>query len=238
MTAVAVLAREEAAPDRTASSAARDGVATALPFIAGFAPFAFAIGAVASTGDDPVAGWAGSFLVFGGSAHLATLRGLAGSGRLVAVLTGVLVHTRLLIYSTSLARRWVGQPLWFRLLAAPLIIDPTWGIAEARGDRDGSPEAQRRFFASAALTLLVGWSAMIAVGAAFGGRLDGEHLAVAVPLCLASLLGPRLVDRETAVVCGAAAVVAYVGVGLPAGTGLLVAVVAGCIAGARIGSAR
>ena len=37
--------------------------------------------------------------------------------RVVAILTGSLVNTRLLIYSASLVR-WSNQPLWFRLVAA------------------------------------------------------------------------------------------------------------------------
>ena len=224
-----------AAVPSPAIPAAREGVTVMAPFIAGYAPFAFAIGAVVSTGADPLAGWSGSWLVYGGSAHLATLRTLAGSGLLVAVLTGVVINARLLIYSASLARQWGGQPLWFRLLAAPLVIDPTWAVAEARRDRFVTASAQRRFFVAAGLTLGVGWSAMIAAGAAFGGRLDAEHLTVAVPVCLASLVGPRLAAADTRRVCAAAAVVAFAGSGLPAGTGLLVAVLAGCLAGAAPG---
>jgi predicted branched-subunit amino acid permease len=219
----------------TSRSAAREGVTVVAPLIAGYAPYAFAIGAVIAASADPLAAWSGSWLIFGGSAHLATLRSLTGSGLLVAVLTGAVVNARLLVYSTSLAGRWRGQPLWFRLAAAPLVIDPTWAVTEARGSRDGTAAEQRRFFAAAGLTLGAAWSAMIAAGVAFGGRLDAEHLAVGVPLCLASVVGPRLAARDTRLVCAAAGVVAHVATGLPAGSGLLVAVAAGCVAGALAG---
>ncbi len=227
MTATALVASDE-----RAATGSRDGIAAMLPFVVGYAPFALAIGAAVAAHGDRVAGWAGSWLVYGGSAHLATLQTLDASGVLVAILTGALINARLLIYSASLARRWPAQPLWFRLAAAPLVIDPTWAVVDARSDRTETPATQRRFFVAAGLTLGVGWSSLMALGAIAGHSLDGRHLAVAVPLCLASLVGPRLVDRETRAACAAAAVAAVVTSGLPAGTGILIAIAAGAAAGA------
>ena len=225
--------RGPAAPD---PSSLREGVSVMLPFVAGFAPFALAIGAVAARGN-AWAGWSGSWLIYGGSAHLATLQGLGRSGLVVAVLTGVLVNARLLVYSASLARRWAGQPTWFRFAAAPLVIDPTWAVAEARPVREQASD-ERRFFLAAGLTLGVGWSAMMAAGVALGGRLDASSLAVAVPLCLVSLVAPRLVDPDTRWVCLAAAATTPFTGGFPAGTGLLVAAGAGVLAGAALAARR
>ena len=218
------------------SSSVRDGVSVMLPFIAGFAPFALAIGAVAARGN-AWAGWSGSWLIYGGSAHLATLQGLGRSGLVVAVLTGVLVNARLLVYSASLAGRWAGQPTWFRLAAAPLVIDPTWAVAQGRPARELASD-ERRFFLAAGLTLGVGWSAMMAAGVALGGRLDTSSLAVAVPLCLVGLVAPRVVDADTRWVCLAAAAAMLFARGLPAGTGLLVAAAAGVLVGAALSARR
>ena len=81
-----------------------------------------------------------SNVVYGGSAHLATLRTLDASGPVLAVVVGILVNARLLVYSAGLARSWPEQPRWFRLVAAPLIIDPTFAVAEqhAASNHDGS----------------------------------------------------------------------------------------------------
>ena len=222
-----------ALPDsRRTGSGVREGVAVMLPFVAGYAPFALSIGAAVAAHGDRLAGWAGSWLVYGGSAHLATLRTLETSGVVVAILTGALVNARLVIYSASLSRRWLGQPWWFRLAAAPLVIDPTWAVTEARHDGGESLAAERRFFVAAGLTLGGGWSGLIAVGALAGDRIDASHLVVAVPVCLASLVGPRIRDRDTRPVCAAAAVVTVLAGSLPAGSGLIAAIAAGCVAGA------
>jgi branched chain amino acid efflux pump len=219
-----------------AASSVRDGVSVMVPFVAGFAPFALAIGAVAARGN-AWAGWSGSWLIYGGSAHLGTLQGLGRSGLVVAILTGVLVNARLLVYSASLGGRWAGQPTWFRLAAAPLVIDPTWAVTEARPLREVASD-ERRFFFAAGLTLGIGWSAMMAAGVALGGRLDATSLAVAVPLCLVGLVAPRLVDADTRWVCLAAAATTLLTGGFPAGTGLLVAAGAGVLVGAALAARR
>jgi predicted branched-subunit amino acid permease len=208
------------------------GVAAMLPLVVGYAPFALAVGAVVAAHGDVVAGWTGSWVVYGGSAQIATLHTLETSGLLLAILAGALVHGRLVVYSASLARDWQGQPRWFRLVAAPLVIDPTWAVVDARDGRHWSLAEQRGFFLGAALTLGVVWSALMAVGVVAGDRIDVRHLAVAVPLCLASMVGPRIRDVDTRVVCGAAAVATMLAGGLPAGARVPVAVVVGCLAGA------
>jgi predicted branched-subunit amino acid permease len=202
-----------------------------LPFLVGYAPFALAIGAAVAAHGDRLAGWSGSWVVYGGSAHLATLRTMETSGVLVAILTGTLINARLVIYSASLSQRWQGQPTWFRLLAAPLVIDPTWAVTDANSDGRTLAD-QRRFFFAAGLTLGAGWSALIAVGVMAGDRIDARHLAVAAPLCLASMVGPRLRSRDTQLVCAVAAAVTVLATNLPAGTGIAAAVAAGCAAGA------
>ena len=107
----------------------RAGFMTMVPFVVGLAPFALVIGATAANTSDPLAAWSGSWLVYGGSAHLAVLRSV-DAGLLVAVAGALLINARLLAYSASLAQRWRDQPRWFRLVAAALVIDPTWAVAE------------------------------------------------------------------------------------------------------------
>jgi len=224
------------APDRPGGLPGRDpllaGALTMLPLVAAYAPFGVVVGAAAAAHGDPVAGWAGSWLVYGGSAHLAALRTLDAGGPLMAVLVGLLVNARLVVYSAGLARSWPEQPRWFRVVAAPMIIDPTFAVAERYAASCADPAARRRHFVGAGLTLGAGWSAAIAAGAIIGSRLDLLHIDVVVPLCLLTLVGPGLRHRDGRAVAVAAAAVALLGASLPAGTGVLAAIVAGVAAGA------
>ena len=210
----------------------RDGVAAVLPFVAGLAPFAAVIGATAAAHGDVVAGWTGSWLIYGGSAHLATLRTLDEGTVVLAVVTGLLINARLLVYSAGLALQWRDQPLWFRLAGAAMVVDPTFVVAEAGRARRISLAAERRFFLSAGLALGAGWSFFMAVGAIAGDHLAASHLEVAVPLCLVPLVAPRLRDAGSRAVVAAAAVVALATSGWSAGTGVLAAIAVGCAVGA------
>jgi predicted branched-subunit amino acid permease len=211
---------------------AREGALAIAPFVIGLAPLALVIGSVVASIDTPVAGWAGSWLIFGGSAHLAALDGIGRGGVVVAIISALLINARLVVYGTSLAPRWRTQPLWFRAVAGALLVDPTWALADQHLARGTSEAAHRRYYLGAALTLAIGWSATIAAGAIVGNQLPALGLDVAVPLSLIALLGPRLRDRQhrwAAVAAGAVMVVAR---GWPPGSGILAAIVAGSLAAA------
>jgi predicted branched-subunit amino acid permease len=213
-----------------ARSAVAAGALAMLPLVIGYAPFALVIGATIAEHGDELAGWSGSWLVYGGSAQLATIRSL-DAGVLVAVATGLLVNARLLVYSASLGRRWRHQPRWFRLLAAALIIDPTWAAAERYDHAGATDRDQRHHFLAAGIVLGVGWSAAMAAGILVGGRLDGLDLEIVVPLFLVALVGPMLREREHRWVIAAAGSTAVLTRELPAGTGVLCAIAVGCLVG-------
>lgn len=202
-----------------------------LPLIAGYLPFALVVGSVAAKHGSTLAGWSGSWLIYGGSAHLAAIRTLDSAGPVAAVLTGILVNARLLVYSASLGHRWRDQPRWFRVAAAGLIIDPTWAAVEKRDASAIDPREERRYFIAAGLTLGTAWSAAIAVGAVLGARLDAIDLRIVIPLCLLALIGAGLRDAGTRSVIVVAGTVALLTVNWPSGTGVLAAVVAGCATG-------
>jgi branched chain amino acid efflux pump len=208
----------------------RAGVLAMAPFVVGFAPLALVIGSAVAKVDPPLAGWAGSWLIFAGSAHLAALRGVSGGSAGVAIVTALLVNARLLVYSAALAPRWRTQPRWFRTAGAVLLVDPTWALAEQHAARGSSDAAHRWFYLSAALTLGVGWSGIIAAGALAGDRLPTAGLDVVVPFCLIALLGRRLQGRPHWYAAAGAAMTTVLGGDLPAGTGIILAIVVGAVA--------
>jgi predicted branched-subunit amino acid permease len=209
------------------------GAATMVPLLAGYVPFAVLIGVAAGRSTDPVAAWAGALLIFGGSAHLTVIELVGdGSGVAAAVCTGLLVNARLTVYSASLLSLWRGARLRHRLVAAAVVIDPMVMIAHRRQLEPGTRPEQRAFFAGAAAVLAVGWSALIAAGAVLGAQQDAVGLlGICVPLCLAGMVAPHLRTATGARAVLAAAAVAVATASWPAGTGLLMAMLAGAVAG-------
>lgn len=217
----------------------RAGVADMAPLLLGYAPFALVIGAAIADSSAPAAGWMGIWLILGGSAHLATVRSIDSAPALVAIATGLLIHARLIVYSASLAERWRRQPGWFKLVAAPFVIDPTWAAAEARADRPSTPEEERSYYLGASVFLTAGWATLITVGMFVGARLGSQlGLGVTIPLCLVTMVAPRLLDRESAPTVLVAALVAVVGRGWIPGSAMVVAIVLGCTAGMAGASRR
>jgi predicted branched-subunit amino acid permease len=217
--------------DSEVVSAARAGMTAIAPLVIGFAPFALVVGATIGAASNHEAGIAGSWLIYGGSAQIATVRALETGGALTAILAALLINTRLLVYSASLSQHWRDQPLWFRVTAAPMIVDPVWAVAEARALEPGSPREIRAHYFGAAITLFLAWSGLIVAGVLLGSRLDSHTLGVAAPLCLLFLVSPRLRDPRTRIVVVAAAAGALAGRALPSGLAIFVAVFVGCAVG-------
>ena len=209
------------------------GVLAMLPMVAGLAPFALVLGSAIAEHATPVAGWAGIWPIFSGSAHLIVLQVVdQGGGAPLAIASGLLVNARVGVYSASLAARWRGQPSWFRVVAPALLIDPTWALAEERSSRPGSATDHRRYCLGAGLTLGAGWALMVTAGVLVGHQFgEAFGLDLALPLCLVALIGPRLGRRSDASVVATAGLVAAMAGGWPPGVGLLLAIGAGVAVG-------
>jgi predicted branched-subunit amino acid permease len=202
-----------------------------LPLIAAYLPFALVIGNAVAEHGDRLAGWSGSWLIYGGSAHLTALRTLDDAGAAAAIVAALLLNARLLLYSADLARAWRGQPRWFRLVAAGLIIDPTWAVGQRHAAGCSNLRDQRRFFLAAGLTLGTGWAAAIAVGAVAGGTVTWLDLDIVVPLCMLALVSDRLQRRNWQVVAASVAAALATG-GWPPAASLPLVVIVGCATGA------
>jgi predicted branched-subunit amino acid permease len=217
----------------------RAGAAAIAPAVVGYLPFALLVGATAGDSAEPLAAWFGTWLIFGGSAHLAVLDGLASGAALASVVTvALLVNARLLVYSAALAPAWRDQPRWFRVLGAATLVDITWALARRRAAEPGSAQALRAYQLGAALTLAAGWGVAVTVGAVAGRGVGGvPGIELAAPLCLAALVVPRLRDRRAVRVAVAAGATALVTAAVAPSVAVLAAMGAGVAAGgARSGS--
>lgn len=223
---------------RDTRAALREGAGAMVPFVAGYAPFALGIGAAAGTSPDPLAAWAGSVLIFAGSAHLLVIDLVgSGAGLWAAVATAVVVNARLLVLSATIAPLWRDTSTLRRMAAAAVVIDPLWALTSRRLQHEGTMHGHRHYYAGAAAVLLFGWSTAVAVGAVLGGSLadpasgPAALLEMCVPACLAAVVGPHLQTSAGVRAVVAAVVVAWVARDWPAGTGLLVAMSAAALAG-------
>lgn len=220
--------------DRGDIAAMGAGARAMLPFLAGVAPFGLAIGVtVAASGLPHLAGWSLSWLVYAGSAQLAAVGMLAGAAPVAAVvLTVAVVNLRLALYSAALAPEWRGTPRWWRLLAAYLVVDPSFAVASQSYDGSRSRRAAHLHYLGGAAVLWVGWLTVNAVGVTAGAVLpEWLQLGAVGQLYLVSIVVGHARKPGMLLPVFAAATVAAVAFALPLHLGLVVAIVAGILVG-------
>jgi predicted branched-subunit amino acid permease len=207
-----------------------------LPLLAGLAPFALVVGGAVAGDDSPMAAWAGTWLVYGGGAHLAVLESLdRGAGIALSIGAGLLINARLAVYSTTLAHHWRNESFGFKATMAATIVDPLFAVVEPRYRAEGDAVAKRSFCVGAALTLWFGWMLLVTAGALVGTRLGFvSALAVAAPICLAALVAPACASSPGRAAVAAGLVVTLLTSHVFGGAGLLAGIVTGAIAGSLV----
>ena len=133
-----------------------------------------------------------SVLVFAGSAQFAAVGVIsAGGGILTAVLAGALLNLRYLATGIAAARSLPGKS-WMRALLAQLVVDESYVLASAAGER-GRPD-QRTLVLSGAV-LYCAWVVGTTLGAWIGpvvGDPKRVGLDAAFPALFTALLWPML----------------------------------------------
>ncbi|MGD9987729.1 AzlC family ABC transporter permease [Pseudonocardia sp.] len=233
-------------PPRTAAPAPLRPVvlraaADAVPVVAAYVPFGLTLGAtLAASGSSPLVAWSSSPLLFGGAAQLLAVQLLgAGADVAVVVLGALVVNSRMLLYSASLAQHATGWSRRARWAGAYLLADPVYALAIGRFTKpDGGGDARVRltYYMSVGLTLWTAWMAITAAGVLLAGVLPaGLRLDVAAPLTFVLLVLPMLTSRPAWAAAATGGAVAVAASGLPLGLGLLVGSAAGIAAGALVG---
>ena len=208
----------------------RAGAGAIAPFLVGLLPFALVIGTTVAASGPFVPRLASTVLIMGGSAQLAVLQGLDRDAALWAVIaTGVVINARLFAYSASLAAAWADSSRRFRALAAASILDATSAIVRDRHAGGARGPALRAYYAGAALSLCIGWTLLVIVGALTGTVISGGAVTLAAPLSLAVLLLPRLAQPGGAALIAVSGGAALLAGPLPPGFEIVAAVAAGLI---------
>jgi predicted branched-subunit amino acid permease len=212
------------------------GARAMLPFLAGVAPLGLAIGVTVAASDLPrLAGWSLSWLVYAGSAQLAAVGLLAGSAPVAAVVVTVaVINLRLALYSAALAPQWRGTPRWWQLLAAYLVVDPSFAVASQSYDGSRSRRAGHLHYLGGAAVLWVGCLAVTAVGVTAGAVLPlWLRLGAVGQLYLVSIVVGHARTPGTLPPVLVAGTVAALAVTLPLHLGLVVGIAAGLLVGVR-----
>ncbi len=182
-----------------------------------------------STEVDNLAGWASSWLVFGGASQLAAVLVLdAGGSALLATVTILVVNARHAMYSAALQPRYRQAPTWFRRLGPYVLVDQVYAVVEPRTD-DDSMAYRVSHFLSAGVFWLVLWNCSVAVGIAVGNVIpENWSIDFSVPLLFLGLLINALRDRPGLAAAAVSGSIAVLGRNLePAGLGLLAGALAG-----------
>jgi len=219
------------ATDRTAELR-RSAVRDILMVSPGVIPFGIMLGVTAVTlGYSEVSTLFGAMAGYGGSAQLATVTVLhLGGGIAAAVLSGVVVNSRIMLYGAALQPMFRDQPLWFRLLGPQFILDQTYVSAVDRTDLD--PEEFRRYWAWLGGTLLIVWSFAVGLGVVAGPLLpELPHLVMIPSGLFIAMLVPRLTGRVPVIAAVAAALTGVAVAHLAPSLGVLAGTVAGVCAG-------
>jgi predicted branched-subunit amino acid permease len=209
------------------------GARAMLPWLVGVVPFGLVIGVSAAQADIPtLAGWLTGPLIFAGSAQVATIHLLdTGAAPAVAVLAGLAINVRLVLYSATMARHWQGTSPGWQALAAYFLVDPTLAVGVAGYERSTSRRQGHLHYLGGAALLWVAWVAAISAGASLGAALpQGLHLEFVIPLFLVGEVVPRVASRASRRGVAVAAGLAIVGGGVPLQLGVLLAIVGGTAA--------
>ena len=220
---------------RRARASLLAGARDVSPIILGIIPFGLVTGAAVVEAGHSVAEALGmSLLVNAGAAQLAaTSLTTEGAPLLIALGTALVINTRMLIYSTSLAPVIAPEAgRWRALLGHPL-VDQSYASTMTLG-RYREDVAIVPYYVGSWLILASVWQITNVAGALAGTLVpDAWSLDFAIPLVFLAMLVPALkerADHEAAVVAGVAAV-ALVPL-LPMQTGMLVAILSGMAWGA------
>jgi predicted branched-subunit amino acid permease len=129
---------------------AREGIRASLPLVLGIVPFGLVAGiAAVEAGLSPVAAVGMSVVIYAGASQLAIVDLLrTDASLLVAVVAGVVINLRMLMYSASLAPYFQRYRSRWQAVLAYFLTDPVYALAISRytddeDDRDDGHERGR-----------------------------------------------------------------------------------------------
>ncbi|MBE1285757.1 MAG: branched-chain amino acid ABC transporter permease [Rhodobacteraceae bacterium] len=223
----------------TTKSAFWRGARDSAPFVLVAGPFGMLFGVLAAeAGLKVVEAMTFSLTVFAGSAQFTALQLMQENAPTIIVLISALaVNLRVAMYSASLTPYLGAAPLWKRAVAAYFMVDQSYALSIVKFETEPDLSIDERlayFFGTNAIIAPLWYSATLA-GALMGSKVpQGLALDFVLPITFLALIAPMLRTPAHVVAALVAIVTALLAAGLPYNLGLIVAGLAGMIAGARV----
>lgn len=211
------------------------GVRRTSPLVLGVAPFGLICGAVCVGAGMPE--WAAmgmSTIIFAGASQLVATQLMAEHASVVVViLTGLIINMRMFMYSASLAPYFEGVHPVKKGILAYMLTDQAYAISIARYGESGAEQINKPvYYFGSALTMWICFNSSTVLGAYLGAFIPPDwNLDFAIPLTFIAVVVPAVRDRPTLFAAAAAGVTACFANPLPYNLGMMVAAVAGILAG-------
>ncbi len=221
----------------TLKSAYVRGVIAGSPFILVIIPFASLFGLLAAeAGLNVIEALVFSLVVIAGAAQFTALQLMQEEAPTIVVLASALaVNLRMAMYSASLTPFIGSAPLWQRAFAAYLTVDQSYVVAVAKYEKEPQMTVPQRmgYFFGAVTPIVPLWYIFTVVGALLGAQVpDSWALDFAIPITFLAMIAPMFRTLAHVVAAFVAVVVSLLAAGVPYSLGLIIAGVAGMIAGA------
>jgi 4-azaleucine resistance transporter AzlC len=212
------------------------GARDTVPMLVGAAPFGVIFGTLAIASGIPV--WAVlalSALVFAGSSQFVAVSLIGGGAALPVIwLTTFVVNLRHALYSASLLPYARHLPARWRWPLAFWLTDETFAVVERYLREHGTGEAGVWYWLGSSLAMYLNWQLWTVAGVLLGQSVPGLAqlgLDFAMVATFAAIVAPQLRQRPVLAAALAAGGVALLARHLPYKLGLMLAALAGVLAG-------
>lgn len=220
-------------------SSFRRGIRDALPFVIIVVPFAMLFGVVATEAGLNVAETLSfSIVVIAGAAQFTALSLLTENAPTIVVLASALaVNMRHAMYSASITPHLGALPLWKRVLTAYFLVDQTYASSVLDYEKNPNQTIAQKwaYFLGTVGPICLPWYAGTLAGALLGEAIPAEMgLDFALPITFIAMIGPALRTPAHRVAAMTAFAMSLGFAWLPYNLGLIVAGMAGMMAGAEV----
>lgn len=213
------------------------GIKAEIPLLIGVFPFGVIYGVLAlEAGLLPLQAQAMSVIIFAGSAQFLTTQMVEMSiPGAVMVFTVGIINLRHALYSASLAP-YVRKlsPFW-KIILAYLLTDEAYAVTITHYEHKEEHGNKHWFFLGAGIALWTIWQISTAVGISLGEVIPASwSLDFTLTLTFIAIVVPKLTDRPSLIAALVAGLLALLGYSLPHRLGLVLAALAGILAGALV----